>query len=54
MKKAYVIIEYSLQEALAAITAELYPPEREPVPLSQALGRINAATTFADPSETLL
>ena len=42
------MIEYSLQEAHAAIAAELTPLDQELVSLSQALGRINAVSIFAD------
>ena len=42
------MIEYSLQEAHAAIAAELTPLDQELVSLSQALVRINAVSIFAD------
>jgi molybdopterin molybdotransferase len=48
MKNDSPIIEYSLQEAHAALTAELTPLDQKLVPLSQALGRINAISIFAD------
>ncbi|CAK8723172.1 Molybdopterin molybdenumtransferase [Candidatus Electrothrix laxa] len=48
MKNDSPMIEYSLQEAHAALTTELTPLTQELVPLSQALGRINAVSIFAD------
>ena len=48
MKNNSPAFAYSLQEAHAAIAAELSPLEQEQVPLAQALGRILAASVFAD------
>ncbi len=48
MKDNSPSLTYSLQEAHAAIAAELSPLEQEQVPLAQTLGRILAASVFAD------
>jgi len=48
MKNNSPALAYSLQEAYAAIAAELSPLEQEQVPLSQTPGRILAASVFAD------
>jgi len=48
MKNNSPAIECSLQEAHATIATELTPLNQERVPLSQALGRINAVSIFAD------
>lgn len=42
MKTAFPNIEHSLQEARAAITAQITPLEQQQVPVSQALTRISA------------
>ncbi|RWX51273.1 molybdopterin molybdotransferase [Candidatus Electrothrix marina] len=48
MKDNSPTLTYSLREAHTAIAAELTPLEQEQVPLSQTLGRILAASVFAD------
>ena len=51
MKKGHADTGHSLEEAHAAITAELKPLPEEQVPLAQALGRVSAETIFADHAE---
>lgn len=48
MNRHSSVIEYSLQEAHAAIAAELTPLPCEQVPLARALGRINAVALLAE------
>jgi molybdopterin molybdotransferase len=48
MKNNSPALAYSLQEAHAAIAAELSPLAQEQVSLAQTLGRINAVSIFAD------